>query len=117
MQIKLVAEVSEVERGTQKGATYVPYHTHPDVPSGEDDSENRASCSESRLGSSYLLKGHTGISEKPLRHTDFERAAKIWPRFTVYKGIGARLESCDKLHARPPHRKNRAILKSYYLHG
>ena len=89
----LDAEVSEVEEELRKALLYVPNTPHPDVPSGEDDSEN---LELRKFGEptefAFEPKAHWDIGEA-LDILDFERAAKIsGSRFTVYKGIGARLE-------------------------
>lgn len=93
-EIKVLdAEVSKVEDELRQALLYVPNTPHPDVPSGEDDSEN---LELRRFGEptefTFEPKAHWDIGET-LDILDFERATKIsGSRFTVYKGIGARLE-------------------------
>ena len=89
----LDAEVSEVEEELRKALLYVPNTPHSDVPSGEDDSENLELRKFGEPTSfTFEPKAHWDIGEA-LDILDFERAAKIsGSRFTVYKGIGARLE-------------------------
>ncbi len=85
-----VAEVEEKLRNTLLGIPNTPYK---EVQEGADDSDNeelRRWGEPSDPG--FEQKAHWDIGEA-LDILDFERAAKIaGTRFTVYKGLGARLE-------------------------
>ena len=85
--------IKEVEAELIDTLMAIPNIPHPSVPVGKDDSDNQ----EIRKWSEP-----TKFDFEPLNHwdigvnldiLDFERAAKIsGARFTVYKGLGARLE-------------------------
>jgi seryl-tRNA synthetase len=71
----------------------IPNTPHPSVPVGKDDSEN---VEIRRVGipreENFEMEAHWDIGTE-LDILDFERGAKIaGARFTVYKGLGARLE-------------------------
>ena len=71
----------------------MPNTPHPDVPEGKDDTDN---VEMRKWGTptefDFKEKAHWDIGTD-LGILDFERAAKITgARFTVYKGLGARLE-------------------------
>ena len=71
----------------------IPNTPHPSVPIGKDDSEN---VEIRRVGTpreeDFEMEAHWDIGTE-LDILDFERGAKIaGARFTVYKGLGARLE-------------------------
>ena len=87
------AEVSEIEEQLQDALLNVPNTPAPDVPVGEDDSDNvelRKFGEPTKFD--FEPKAHWDIGEE-LDILDFERAAKIsGTRFTIYKGLGARLE-------------------------
>ncbi|MCQ2547065.1 MAG: serine--tRNA ligase [Clostridia bacterium] len=90
---ELDAQVSEVEENLKNALLNVPNTPNPDVPVGEDDSDN---VEMRKWGEptefAFEAKAHWDIGED-LDILDFERAAKIaGARFTVYKGLGARLE-------------------------
>ncbi len=90
---ELDAKVSETEENLKNILLNVPNTPHPDVPIGEDDSDN---VEMRKWGEptefDFDAKAHWDIGEN-LDILDFERAAKIaGARFTVYKGLGARLE-------------------------
>ena len=93
-QIKeLDAQVSEAEAGLKEALLEVPNTPYKDVQEGLDDSDN---VELRRWGEptefDFEAKAHWDIGED-LDILDFERAAKIaGARFTVYKGLGARLE-------------------------
>jgi seryl-tRNA synthetase len=89
----LDGEVSDVEEKLSEAMLGVPNTPHFDVPVGKDDSDN---VEVRRFGEpremDFEHKAHWDIGED-LDILDFERAAKIsGTRFTVYKGMGARLE-------------------------
>ena len=90
---ELDAKVSEAEENLKNALLNVPNTPHPDVPIGNDDSDN---VEMRKWGEpttfDFEPKAHWDIGED-LDILDFERAAKIaGARFTVYKGKGARLE-------------------------
>ena len=89
----LDAEVSKVEDELHNALLNVPNTPNPDVPEGVDDTEN---LEMRKFGEptefSFEPKAHWDIGTN-LDILDFERASKIsGARFTVYKGIGAKLE-------------------------
>lgn len=89
----LDAEVSKVEDERHNELLNVPNTPNPDVPEGVDDTEN---LEMRKFGEptefSFEPKAHWDIGTN-LDILDFERASKIsGARFTVYKGIGAKLE-------------------------
>ncbi len=89
----LDAEVSEIETKLKDGLLNIPNTPHPTVPEGDDDSDNvelRTWGEPTQFD--FEAKAHWDIGED-LDILDSERAAKIaGTRFTVYKGMGARLE-------------------------
>ncbi len=93
-QIKVLdGEVSEIEAELRTALLGVPNTPHPDVPFGEDDTAN---VEMRKWGTprefDFEQKAHWDIGTD-LDILDFERATKIaGTRFTVYKGLGARLE-------------------------
>lgn len=90
---KLDAEVSEVEAQLRGALLNIPNTPHPDVQVGADDSTNveLRKWGEPREFD-FEQKAHWDVGQD-LDILDFERAAKIsGTRFTVYKGLGARLE-------------------------
>ena len=89
----LDAQVSETEAALRDALLNVPNTPYKDVQEGVDDSDN---VELRKWGTpreeSFEMKAHWDIGED-LDILDFERAAKIaGTRFTVYKGMGARLE-------------------------
>jgi len=93
-EIKVLdAKVSEVEANLQDALLNVPNTPNPTVQIGEDDSDNveLRKWGEPREFD-FEYKAHWDVGTD-LDILDFERAAKIsGARFTVYKGLGARLE-------------------------
>ena len=93
-EIKVLdAKVSEVEANLQDALLNVPNTPNPTVQIGEDDSDNveLRKWGEPREFD-FEHKAHWDVGTD-LDILDFERAAKIsGARFTVYKGVGARLE-------------------------
>ncbi|MCI9598429.1 MAG: serine--tRNA ligase [Firmicutes bacterium] len=90
---KLDAEVSEVEGQLRDALLNIPNTPHKDVQIGADDSANieLRKWGEPREFD-FEQKAHWDVGQD-LDILDFERAAKIsGTRFTVYKGLGARLE-------------------------
>ena len=89
----LDAEVSEIEENLKNAILNIPNTPHESVPMGEDDSDNvelRKWGEPTQFD--FEAKAHWDIGED-LDILDTERAAKIaGTRFTVYKGMGARLE-------------------------
>ncbi|MGL4483746.1 MAG: serine--tRNA ligase [Anaerovoracaceae bacterium] len=104
---ELDAKVSEIEEEIRNTLLNIPNTPNPDVPIGNDDSDNveirkfgvpkaffedgkKLEIETEDLG--FRPKAHWDIGTD-LDILDFERAAKIaGTRFTVYKGKGARLE-------------------------
>ena len=93
-EIKVLdAEVSEVEEKLNDALLNIPNTPHKDVQTGADDSDN---VELRKWGEptefDFEQKAHWDVGQD-LDILDFERAAKIsGTRFTVYKGLGARLE-------------------------
>ena len=90
---ELDGRVSEIETNLKDALLGVPNTPYKDVQEGLDDSDN---VELRRWGEptsfEFEPKAHWDIGED-LDILDFERAAKIaGARFTVYKGLGARLE-------------------------
>ncbi len=90
---RLDGEVSRVEEQLRDGLLNIPNTPNPEVPLGDSDEDN---VEIRRHGTpktpSFEEKPHWDIGEA-LNLLDFERATKIaGARFTVYKGLGARLE-------------------------
>ena len=86
-------QVSEAEANLKDALLNVPNTPHPTVPDGKDDQDN---VELRKWGEptafDFEPKAHWDIGED-LDILDFERAAKLsGTRFTVYKGLGARLE-------------------------
>ena len=90
---ELDAQVSEVEKELRELLLGIPNTPYKDVQTGEDDSANvelRKVGEPKNFG--FEPKAHWDIGTD-LDILDFDRAAKIsGTRFTVYKGLGARLE-------------------------
>ena len=89
----LDSEVSEYEEKLHDALLNVPNTPYKDVQVGEDDSDNvelRKWGEPTKFD--FQEKAHWDVGED-LDILDFERAAKIaGAKFTVYKGLGARLE-------------------------
>lgn len=85
--------LSEIEENLKIALLNVPNTPYKDVQYGEDDSANvEMRKFEEPTVFDFEPKAHWDIGED-LDILDFERAAKIsGTRFTVYKGLGARLE-------------------------
>ena len=119
------ARLGEMEQQLEEILLAVPNIPHESVPVGPDDSFN---TEMRRVGEppefNFEPKNHWEIGEE-LGILDFERAAKIaGARFTVYKGLGARLERavinfflnthCDKhgyTEIFPPYMVNSAAMR------
>lgn len=90
---KLDAEVAQIEEDLRDALLNVPNTPNPEVQIGEDDSAN---VELRKVGEptkfDFEAKAHWDVGTD-LDILDFERASKIaGTRFTVYKGLGARLE-------------------------
>ncbi|MBR0374536.1 MAG: serine--tRNA ligase [Mogibacterium sp.] len=90
---ELDQQVAEAETNMRQALLNVPNTPYKDVQFGEDDTAN---VELRRVGTprefDFEAKAHWDIGED-LDILDFERAGKIsGTRFTVYKGLGARLE-------------------------
>ena len=90
---ELDGKVSEIETALNDAILNIPNTPNPEVQVGADDSDN---VEIRKWGEpttfDFEHKAHWDIGED-LGILDFERAAKIaGARFTVYKGLGARLE-------------------------
>lgn len=86
-------QLSEIEENLKNALLNVPNTPYKDVPFGNDDNDNvEVRKFEEPTAFDFEPKAHWDIGEN-LDILDFERAAKIsGTRFTVYKGLGARLE-------------------------
>ena len=90
---KLDAEVSEIEEELRNTLLNIPNTPSPKVAIGTSDADNEEirRWGEPRAFD-FEFKAHWDVGQE-LDILDFERAAKIsGTRFTVYKGLGARLE-------------------------
>lgn len=116
--------LSEVEENLRAAILNVPNTPYELVPFGNDDSENQEMRKfKEPTKFDFEPKAHWDIGED-LDILDFERAAKIaGTRFTVYKGLGARLERAvisfmldlhtidqDYVEILPPFMVNRAAM-------
>ena len=86
-------EIAEVDEKVNYILMRLPNYPHASVPIGKDDTEN---VEQRRFGTprdfGWTPKAHWDIGTD-LGILDFEAAAKIsGARFTVYRGLGARLE-------------------------
>lgn len=90
---ELDGQLSEIEENLRNAILNVPNMPYEKVPYGKDDADNvelRKFKEPTKFN--FEPKAHWDIGEN-LDILDFERAAKIaGTRFTVYKGLGARLE-------------------------
>lgn len=90
---ELDGEISDIEEELRSTLLGIPNVPNPAVQIGEDDSDNvelRKWGTPREFG--FEAKAHWDIGEG-LDILDFERAGKIsGARFTVYKGLGAKLE-------------------------
>ena len=116
--------LSEIEENLKIALLNVPNTPYKDVQYGEDDASNvEMRKFEEPTKFDFEPKAHWDIGEN-LDILDFERAAKIsGTRFTVYKGLGARLERAvisfmldlhtidqDYIEILPPFMVNRAAM-------
>jgi len=90
---KLTEKVASAEEDLRNALLNIPNTPAPDVPVGKDDSDN---VEMRKIGTpcepAFQQRPHWDIGTD-LGILDFERAAKLsGARFTVYKGLGARLE-------------------------
>lgn len=90
---ELDTELGQIEEDLRMALLSVPNTPHPDVQIGEDDNANVEMRKFGEPTSfDFEPQAHWDVGEK-LGILDFERAGKIaGARFTVYKGLGARLE-------------------------
>lgn len=90
---ELDGQLSGIEEELKNALLSIPNIPYKDVQYGEDDSDNvEIRKFEEPTAFDFEPKAHWDIGED-LDILDFERAAKIsGARFTVYKGLGARLE-------------------------
>lgn len=93
MTKELDKEVAEIEDKIEDLLLGIPNIPHESVPDGKDDSAN---VEIRKIGEvpvkNFREQAHWELGDK-LDILDFERAGKITgSRFTVYKGLGARLE-------------------------
>ena len=90
---ELDSQVSDAEANLKEALLEVPNTPYKDVQEGLDDSDNVELRKWGEPAKKdFEEKAHWDIGED-LDILDFERAAKIaGARFTVYKGLGARLE-------------------------
>lgn len=90
---ELDSQVSDAEANLKEALLEVPNTPYKDVQEGLDDSDNVELRKWGEpVKKDFEEKAHWDIGED-LDILDFERAAKIaGARFTVYKGLGARLE-------------------------
>jgi seryl-tRNA synthetase len=121
---ELNAKLTEIEKKLKDTLLGIPNTPYKDVQTGEDDSDNLElrKFHEPR-NFSFEPKAHWDIGTD-LDILDFDRAAKIsGARFTVYKGLGARLERAvisfmldlhtidqDYVEILPPFMVNRAAM-------
>lgn len=90
---QLDAQVSQVEEALKDALLNIPNTPHESVPQGTSDEDNKEirRVGEPRVFD-FEQKAHWDVGSD-LGILDFERATKIaGTRFTVYKGLGARLE-------------------------
>ena len=90
---KLDAELKEVEERIEYLLLRIPNVPHPDVPQGETEEDNVEVRKWGEIKDfDFDIKAHWDIGVD-LDILDFETAAKITgARFTLYKGLGAKLE-------------------------
>jgi len=118
------SELSQIEADLKDALLNVPNTPNPEVQIGEDDTDNveiRKFMEPTKFD--FEPKAHWDVGTD-LDILDFERAAKIFgARFTVYKGLGARLERAvisfmldlhtidqDYIEILPPFMVNRAAM-------
>ena len=90
---ELDQEVKELERKIEETILYIPNTPNSEVPVGRDDSDNiEIRTYGTPREFDFEPKAHWDLGVD-LDILDFERAAKITgARFTVFKGLGSRLE-------------------------
>ncbi len=90
---ELDAELQNIEQELNKKLLYVPNIAHPSVPEGKDETSNKEVRKWGKKSEfNFKPKPHWEIAEY-LDILDNERAVKITgARFTLYKGLGAKLE-------------------------
>lgn len=116
--------LSEIEENLKITLLNIPNTPYKDVPFGNDDNDNvEMRKFKEPTTFDFEPKAHWDVGEN-LDILDFERAAKIsGARFTVYKGLGARLERAvisfmldlhtmdqDYVEILPPFMVNRAAM-------
>lgn len=86
-------QVAEIEKEMQETLLGIPNTPNPETPVGETDADNKEIRKWGTPATfDHEIKAHWDIGTD-LGILDFERASKIaGARFTVYKGLGARLE-------------------------
>jgi seryl-tRNA synthetase len=113
---KLDGEVSEVEEELRNTLLNIPNTPSPDVAVGKSDADN---VEIRKWGTprnfDFIYKAHWDVGQD-LDILDFERAAKIsGARFTVYKGLGARLERAVINFMLDLHTKEHGYTESFLL--
>ncbi len=90
---KIDEEVKKIDGEVQGMLLGIPNTPHPDVPAGNCDADNlEVKKWGEAMNFDFEHKAHWDIGTN-LDILDFERAGKITgARFTVYKGLGAKLE-------------------------
>ena len=121
---ELDGQLAEIEKELKDTLLGIPNTPYKDVQIGEDDTQNvELRKFEEPKEFTFEPKAHWDIGTD-LDILDFDRAAKIsGARFTVYKGLGARLESAvinfmldlhtidqDYVEILPPFMVNRAAM-------
>ena len=89
----LDVQVAEIEKEMQETLLGIPNTPNPETPVGDTDADNKEIRKWGTPATfDHEIKAHWDIGTD-LGILDFERASKIaGARFTVYKGLGARLE-------------------------
>jgi seryl-tRNA synthetase len=89
----LDGQINEIEAAIQSFVLEIPNIPHESVPVGRESSDNQVVRTWGEIPQfSFTPKDHWDIGES-LNILDFKRAAKITgARFTLYWGLGARLE-------------------------
>ncbi|QGG48543.1 serine--tRNA ligase [Heliorestis convoluta] len=90
---KLDEQVGQIEEEMKKILYFIPNLPHQSVPEGSSEDDNVTVRTWGEPTSfDFPVKAHWDLGED-LKILDFQRGAKITgARFTVYKGLGARLE-------------------------
>lgn len=120
----LDAQVAEIEKEMQELLLGIPNTPNPETPVGDTDADNKEIRKWGEPTTfDHEIKAHWDLGAD-LGILDFERAAKIaGARFTVYKGLGARLERAiynfmldlhttehNYIEIMPPYMVNRAAM-------